>query len=150
MLICGLVNISSHEKSRGHKKCRNVVSSRPTVARLLWKYKNAFFTTMVLKEFGIDPDPPGTPLGDARFVGLSYLAAASAPLFPYFFLNGEVAILVSLLATLVALFGIGLLKARFALLPYLKSGVQVVLVGAGSGIGGHFLGTLLPHLLGIH
>ncbi len=120
-----------------------------TIAAILWKHKNSFFTTMVQKELGIEPEPPGTPGKDALLVGCSYLVAAGVPLFPYFFLKGEVAILMSLLATLLALFGIGLLKARFALLPYLKSGLQVVLVGAGSGIGGYFLGTLLSHLLGI-
>ncbi len=120
-----------------------------TIATILWKHKKAFFTTMVQKELGIEPEPPGTPVGDALFVGLSYLAAAGIPLFPYFSLSGEAAIFTSLLATLVALFGIGLLKAKFALLPYLKSGLQVLLVGAGSGIGGYFLGTFLPHVLGI-
>ena len=120
-----------------------------TIASILWKHKNAFFTTMVQKELGIEPEPSGTPVGDALFVGLSYLAAAGIPLFPYFFLSGETAIFTSILATLIALFCIGLLKAKFALLPYLKSGLQVLLVGAGSGIGGYFLGTLLPHVLGI-
>lgn len=120
------------------------------VASILWKHKNAFFTTMVQKELGIEPEPPGTPVGDALFVGLSYLMAAGVPLFPYFFLGGEAAILTSILATLLALFCIGLLKAKLALLPYLKSGLQVLLVGAGSGIGGYFLGAALPHLLGIH
>lgn len=120
-----------------------------TIADILWKHKKAFFTTMVQKELGIEPEPPGTPGGDALFVGFSYLAAAGIPLFPYFFLSGETAILTSILATLLALFGIGLLKAKFALLPYLKSGLQVLLIGAGSGIGGYFLGTLLPHALGL-
>jgi vacuolar iron transporter family protein len=120
-----------------------------TITSMLWKYKQAFFTTMVQKELGIEPEPPGTPIGDALFVGLSYLVAAAVPLFPYFFLNGETAILISILATLLALFGIGLLKAKVTLLPYLKSGLQVFVVGAGSGIGGYFLGILLPHILGI-
>lgn len=120
-----------------------------TIAGILWKHKQSFFTTMVQKELGIEPEPPGTPGKDALLVGCSYLVAAGIPLFPYFFLGGEIALLSSLLATLLALFGIGLLKAKFALLPYLKSGLQVVLVGAGSGIGGYFLGTLLPHLFAI-
>ncbi len=120
-----------------------------TITSILWKHKKAFFTTMVQKELGIEPEPPGTPVGDALFVGLSYLAAAVVPLLPYFFLHGKAAILTSLLATLIALFGIGLLKAKFAVLPYLKSGLQVLVVGAGSGIGGYLLGTILPHVLGI-
>src|SRR5579859_1780958 len=120
-----------------------------TVAGILWKNKKAFFTTMVQKELGIEPEPSGTPVGDALFVGLSYLVAAGVPLFPYFFLNGEIAIIVSIIVTLLALFCIGLIKARFALLPYLKSGLQVLLIGAWSGVGGYLLGTILPHVLGI-
>ncbi len=120
-----------------------------TIADIMWKHKNSFFVTMVQKELGIEPEPPSTPIGDALFVGLSYLVAAGIPLFSYFFLQGEIAIVTSILATFVALFGIGLLKAKFALLPYLKSGFQVLLVGAGSGIGGYLLGTILPHILGI-
>ena len=120
-----------------------------TISDIMWKHKNSFFVTMVQKELGIEPEPPSTPIGDALFVGLSYLVAAGIPLFPYFFLHGEIAIITSILATFVALFCIGLLKAKFALLPYFKSGLQVLLVGAGSGIGGYFLGTILPHVLGI-
>ncbi len=120
-----------------------------TIASILWKHKQAFFTTMVQKELGLEPEPPGTPVRDALIVGFSYVAAASVPLCPYFFLKGEAAILTSILATLSALFCIGLLKAKFALLPYLKSGLQVLLIGAGSGVGGYFLGTILPHMLGI-
>ena len=120
-----------------------------TIAGILWKHKQSFLTTMIQKELGIEPEPPDTPGRDALFVGFSYLIAASIPLFPYFFWRGEIAILCSILATLLALFGLGLLKAKFALLPYLKSGLQVVLVGTGSGIGGYFLGTLLPHLFGM-
>ncbi len=115
----------------------------------LSKSEQSFFTTMVQKELGIDPDPVGTPVGDAAFVGLSYLVAAVIPLFPYFFLHGGIAIITSILATFIALFGIGVLKGKFATLPYLKSGLQVLLVGAGSGIGGYLLGSVLPHLLGI-
>jgi VIT1/CCC1 family predicted Fe2+/Mn2+ transporter len=104
---------------------------------------------MIQKELGFDPEPPDTPFQDALYVGLSYLGAAIIPLFPYFFISGAPAIITSILLTFVALFGIGLLKGKFASLPYIKSGLQVLLVGAGSGIGGYFLGTLLPRIVGV-
>lgn len=131
------------EKEGINKKDANTISD------ILWRNPGSFVTTMIQKELGLEPEPPNTPIGDAFFVGLSYLAAAAIPLFPYFFLKGEIAIITSIFATFVALFGIGILKAKFALLPYLKSGLQVLLVGAGSGIGGYLLGTILPHVLGI-
>ena len=119
------------------------------LVNILIKSKTAYFNTMVQKELGIDPHPPGTPSKDAVFVGVSYLVSAMVPLFPYFFLTGNSAIITSILATFAALFVIGILKGRVASLPYIKSGLQVLLVGAGSGIGGYFLGVILPHLLGI-
>lgn len=98
---------------------------------------------------GVEPDPVGTPIKDAVFVGISYVLSAIVPLSPYFFISGKPAIITSILLTFLALFLIGLAKGKVASLPYLKSGLQVLLIGAGSGIGGYFLGTILPKLLRI-
>ena len=120
-----------------------------SVADLLWKHKRSFINTMVQKELGLEPDPAGGIIQDSLIVGVSYLLAAMVPLFPYFFLTGMAAIITSILATFIALFCIGFAKGKVAALPYFKSGFQVLLVGAGAGIGGYFLGTMLPHILGI-
>lgn len=117
------------------------------VSHMLWKHKKSFIYTMVQKELGLEPEPAGGITQDALIVGASYLLAAIIPLFPYFFLKGFPAIASSILATFVALFGIGVAKGKVATLPYIKSGFEVMLVGAGAGIGGYFLGTILPHVL---
>ncbi|HUD44657.1 MAG TPA: VIT1/CCC1 transporter family protein [Patescibacteria group bacterium] len=119
------------------------------IVEILLKNKSSYFTNMVQKELGIDPDLPSAPIRDAVLVGLSYMLAAIVPLFPYFLISGMPAIVCSILATFVALFCIGLAKGKVASLPYIKSGLQVLLIGAGAGIGGYLLGTILPHLLGI-
>ncbi len=117
------------------------------LAEILNNHKSSFTTTMIQKELGLDPEPVGSASQDAISIALSYLIAAMVPLFPYFFIKGYTAIAVSIIVTLIALFIIGLLKGKFAMLPYLKSGLQVMLVGGASGIGGYLLGTLLPKLL---
>lgn len=119
------------------------------ITQILFNYKDSFTTTMIQKELGIDPKPFKTPMREAVLMGISYLGASIIPLLPYFFITGIEAIATSIFLTLLALFLIGILKAHFALLPYIKSGIQVLLIGAGSGIGGYFIGTILPHLLGI-
>ena len=119
------------------------------IANILKKYDKSFAYTMIQKELGLDPEPPSSPTSEAFLMGLSYMTTAIIPLFPYFFIKGLEAIGTSILLTLIALFLIGILKAKFALLPYLKSGLQVLLVGAGSGIGGYLLGTILPRIVGI-
>lgn len=113
------------------------------------KSPTAFFNTMVQKELGIEPEPAGGPTKDALFVGFSYLFAAIIPIFPYFFYPSKSAVFLSILLTLISLFAVGLLKAKYAKLSYLKSGVEVMAIGALSGVGGYFLGILLPHILGL-
>lgn len=119
------------------------------ITKIMWKYPASFVTTMVQKEFGLEPEPAGGAVLDALYVGFSYLFAAFIPLFPYFFLKGEAAIILSILATFVALFCAGILKGKFASTSIIKSGLQILLIGAGSGIGGYFIGKFLPQLLGI-
>ncbi len=116
------------------------------IADILDKNKNSFEITMIQKELGLDPEPPGTAMRDALFVGLSYLVAATVPLFPYFFTKGNQAIILSIGATLLALFAIGLMKGKFAALPYLRSGIEIMMVGGASGFGGYLLGNLLPKI----
>lgn len=119
------------------------------VVEKLSKSPASFFNTMIQKELGFEPEPPGVPTKDALYVGFSYLLAANIPILPYFFIPANQAVVLSILLTLVSLFAIGLLKARFANLSTLKSGVQVLIIGSLSGIGGYIIGTYLPHILGI-
>ena len=120
-----------------------------TIVTLLAKSKQAFLTTSAQKELGIEPDPLGNAYQDGLYVGLSYFVTAIIPIFPYFILPSQKAIFLSMGLTLVALFCIGVLKAKFAGLSYVKSGLQVLLIGAISGIGGYVIGVYLPHILGI-
>lgn len=115
----------------------------------LMQSKKSFSITMIQKELGLEPNPPGSAVRDALLVGASYLINAVIPLLSYFFLPTKEALPISIGLTMITLFGLGLLKAKFAFLPYLRSGLQVMAIGTFSGLGGYFLGTLLPKLIGI-
>jgi VIT1/CCC1 family predicted Fe2+/Mn2+ transporter len=121
-----------------------------TAANAVATSHDSFVSTLVQKKFGIDPEPENSVLWDATLIGLSYLIAAIVPLLPYFFIHGAPAIAWSIGLTLLALFGIGIGKGKVASLPYLKSGLQVLLVGGVSGLGGYGLGILLPRFLGLN
>lgn len=56
------------------------------------------------------------------------------------------ALIVSLVATGLALFALGLLKGRVAGMALLRSGLQVLLVGGGSAAIGYVIGILVPEL----
>lgn len=119
------------------------------VVEIIARSSKAFFNTLIQKEFGLDPEPVGTPTKDAFYVGFSYLFAAIIPIFPYFVIPASQAVTLSIGLTLATLFAMGLIKAKLAQLNLFKSGLQVLAIGSLSGIGGFLVGSLLPKLLGI-
>src|SRR3954453_6733129 len=90
---------------------------------------NVFLRTKVQKELGLSPDSGGAAFGDALVVGGTYLCAAIVPLWPYLFLPLNAALVVSLICTLAALFGLGVVKGRLARMAILPSGLQVAIIG---------------------
>lgn len=74
---------------------------------------------------------------------LSYLAAGFIPLIPYLVLTVELAFRLSIILSLLALFGLGLVIARISGTPKIKEGLQMALLG-GAAIG---LGVLIGGIL---
>ena len=118
------------------------------VAERLRRVPRAFAKTMVEKELGLDIAPDTVTLIQGLIIGVSYMVASLVPLIAYFFLPIQPAYLTSLGLTFASLVLIGVVRGRLANLHLLRSAVEVVLVGTVSGLGGYFLGTWLPHLLG--
>ena len=121
-----------------------------TMAALLAKYPNAYHKTMVEKELGLQVDPDTVRIPEALTMGVSYIIGSIFPLTAYFFLPIMTALPVSLVLTVVALVAIGVIKGRLASINLLWSALEVVVVGVVSALGGYFLGTVVPHLLGFH
>ena len=60
----------------------------------------------------------------------------------------DVAIWASVVSAGVVLFGIGVAKSRWTRKGPLRSGLEILIIGAGAGIVGYFFGNILPPLLG--
>jgi vacuolar iron transporter family protein len=106
---------------------------------------------MMTEELGLAP-VESWPWSAGLVVGFSYILAAAVPLVPYLFLEGGRALLASAAVTAVALYAVGVAKARLTQRPELRSGVETMLtglVGTGVcwGIGravAHFAGGVTP------
>jgi VIT1/CCC1 family predicted Fe2+/Mn2+ transporter len=118
------------------------------VARGLAADPNVFLRTKIQKELGLSPDAGGAALGDALVVGLTYLGAAVVPLWPYLLFAIRPALIVSLVCTLAALFGLGIAKGKIARMALLRSGVQVALIGSVSAGIGFAIGHLVSSIAG--
>jgi VIT1/CCC1 family predicted Fe2+/Mn2+ transporter len=109
---------------------------------------NVFLRTKVQKELGLSPDVGGAALGDGIVVGLSYLIAAAIPLWPYIIFERLTAFPVSVACTLVALFGLGVVKGTVGRQHRAVAGTQVLVIGAASAAVGFGIGHLVTTIVG--
>ena len=118
-----------------------------TVVTALQKHDEVLWRTMVEKELGIPVDASSPPLSDAMLMGVSYLVASVVPIAPYLFLEAPQAWIASLVLTLLAMGGLGILKSAATGLRLLPAVVEVTALGVLAGVGGYLLGRVLPGIL---
>ena len=120
------------------------------MAATIAEHPDVLLKTMVEKELGLTgDDAEGSPMQGAMIMGASFGIGAMVPVIPYLLLPIGTAIWGALFATGGVLFGIGVLKSRWTQRPWLRSGLEILLLGAFAGIAGFFFGSLLPTLLGV-
>jgi vacuolar iron transporter family protein len=119
-----------------------------SVAHGLASNPNVFLRTKVEKELGLSPNTGGAARGDALVVGCTYLGAAVVPLWPYFFFSLHVALVVSLVCTLLALIAVGVAKGRVTRLSLVRSALEVAVVGSISAGVGYAIGHVVSALAG--
>jgi predicted membrane protein (TIGR00267 family) len=119
------------------------------IARVVARHPDVLLRTMVEKELALHVEEhAGSPLQGALVMGGAFGLGAAVPVLPYLFLTGMPAIWASIVATGVVLFGVGVLKARFTRRGAIRSGLEILAVGAAAGILGYVFGNVLPPLLG--
>ncbi|HEX2221036.1 MAG TPA: VIT1/CCC1 transporter family protein [Candidatus Limnocylindria bacterium] len=120
------------------------------IAHTIAGHPEVLLKTMVEKELGLSVEiGAGSPLQGALIMGGAFGAGALVPLLPHLLLPIGPSIYVSVVATLLVLFGIGVVKARWTRRNAVWSGLEVLVIGAVAGIVGYFFGSILPSLLGV-
>ena len=104
--------------------------------------------TIVREELGLDPGQLGSPWGAAVGSFLAFTIGAIIPVVPYVFLSGAAAFVLSLGASLVAMFVVGVAVSLLTGRNPLFSGMrQVLLGGAAAGVTflvGRLIGVSVP------
>ncbi len=119
------------------------------VAGELATNQNVLLRTMVEKEHGIAVDIGAPPLQGAVVMGAAFGVGALPPLLPYLFLPVGVAVFPSLALSALAVFAIGVVKARWTRQNPVRSGLELLVLTAFAGVAGYFFGSLLPALFGV-
>ena len=120
------------------------------MAQTIASHPEVLLKTMTEKELGLTGShAEAGPIQGALIMGASFGIGALVPILPYLILPIGVATWSSVVATGGVLFGIGVLKSRWTRRPLLRSGIEILLLGAFAGVAGYFFGNLLPGLLGV-
>jgi VIT1/CCC1 family predicted Fe2+/Mn2+ transporter len=119
------------------------------VATTIAAHPEVLLKTMVEKELGLTGEhAEGSPFQGALVMGASFGAGALVPVLAYVVLPIEIAAWAAVVASGSVLFGIGVLKSRWTRRSWIRSGLEILALGAFAGIAGFFFGNLLPTLSG--
>ena len=111
------------------------------------KDKDLWLRTLVEKEIGISMDETTNPLKDAMAMAAAFIFAALLPIIPYLFLEGRLAIAISVLTALTGLFILGVGKGRLVNKSPLLQGLEILGIGVVSAAIGFALGDVIPRLV---
>ena len=109
--------------------------------------KDLWLRTLVEKELGLSPDITSNPVKDALAMGAAFIVGAVIPIIPYFFIHDKVGIAISVSATLVGLFVLGMGKGRIVQKSPILQGLEILLIGAAAAGVGFGLGEGIPRLI---
>jgi len=99
---------------------------------------------MMRFELGLEAPNPKRARMSALTIGVSYIVGGFIPLTPYILIHDlTIALLVSIVVTLIALFLFGYIKGRFTGTKPLKAGLQTVMVGGVAAGVAFFLARLI-------
>lgn len=120
------------------------------LARTIATHPDVLLKTMVEKELGLTGEhTQGSPMQGAMVMGASFGLGAAVPVLAYLVLPIGIATWAAVVASGGVLFSIGVLKSRWTRRTWLRSGLEILVLGAFAGIAGFFFGNLLPGLLGV-
>ncbi len=115
----------------------------PIAKRLISDKKN-LLDFMIQDELNISLDYYEKPLKNASYTGLSFLAGGIPPLLPYFFeKNSVVAMIYAIIVSFLVLVLTGTLKSRITKTGWLKSSLEMVLIGGSAAAVGFICGKFI-------
>ena len=120
------------------------------LVRRITSDKKLWLEEMIAKELRIGGEQLDETKGAAMVMWFAYTVGGLVPVIPFMLLDVVSATIVAFSSTLVALFGIGLWKARVTGTDGLRSGLEMVAVSASAGLLGFLIGRLVGNITGIN
>jgi predicted membrane protein (TIGR00267 family) len=101
-----------------------------------------------LEELGLAPKEPGNPVKAGVLCGVSFGLAALVPILPFVLpIDIWEALIASVIGTVVALFGVGAMKTIFSRRNWVRSGLEMMVIGASAAAITYMIGTLFSMII---
>lgn len=118
------------------------------MAAVAAKNKNLFLQEMAYRELKVFPDQMVQPLKNGIAMGIAYVIGGGIALLPYLIVtNITEAIPVSVIVTLVALFGLGAYTTKFSKRSWWKAGLEMFSLASAAALVGYLVGRLADNYL---
>jgi VIT1/CCC1 family predicted Fe2+/Mn2+ transporter len=112
------------------------------VVKVITADEKVWLDTMMRDELQLTPVEDGRPLTASFVVGMSAMVGSVIPLWPFFFLPVQMGIYTSMVVSAIALFFVGVIKAKMTIGSWGKTGLQMPIIGMVSALAGYGIGLL--------
>lgn len=122
----------------------------PEILNSITSDKKRWVDLMMVEELGIVESRIESPARHGFATFAAFIIAGSLPLIPYIFgVAVEYQFLISIAATIVALFAVGSARSAVIKTPWIRAGFEMLLVGGLAAIAAYFVGGAVKALWGI-
>ena len=96
------------------------------------------------EELGLTSEESWPPFKAAILTGLSFAIVSVVPILPFAFMRVTPAVITAGVASIACLFGVGASKAIFTRKSWLRSGLEMMAIGAGAAAATYVIGLAIP------
>jgi VIT1/CCC1 family predicted Fe2+/Mn2+ transporter/rubrerythrin len=96
------------------------------------------------EEVGLTSEESWPPTKAALFTGLSFAVVSLIPILPFVFMEVNPAVITAAIASIACLFGVGASKAIFTRQSWVRSGLEMMAIGALASIATYAIGLAIP------
>ena len=108
--------------------------------------KQVWLESMMAEELHLFPEGYEKPVINGLTVGIASLLGSIVPLIPFILFPIQLAVAASIIGSLLVLFIIGAIKARLTVGNWIKSGLEMGVIGLVAAGAGYIIGLLLSNL----
>ena len=140
---------TTRDKTHAVKACTQIYRDKGFSGSLLKQVvskicsnKKTMLKTLMKEEWDLSLSEHAHPVSEAAIIGFSAIIGSLIPLTPFFFLPVSIALWVSLIASMVTLFITGAVKAKLTVGSWIRSGLEITVIGMGAALLGFVIGRL--------